>query len=79
MTILASTYISYMQVSLNYLFFTGVEVAVIAIIMIVLSSAVLCVSRSQLLEDRSEYHVGYDQDQLDGKSVEELLNGLAIV
>jgi hypothetical protein len=49
LSILSSIYISYMQTSLNYLFFTGVEVAVIAIIMIVLSSAVLCVSRAQLL------------------------------
>jgi hypothetical protein len=38
-----------MQTSLNYLFFTGIEVAVIAIIMIVLSVAMLCVSRAQLL------------------------------
>jgi hypothetical protein len=48
-SILVSVYISYMQTSLNYLFFTGIEVAVIAIIMIVLSVAMLCVSREQLL------------------------------
>jgi hypothetical protein len=48
-SILVSVYISYMQTSLNYLFFTGIEVAVIAIIMIVLSVAMLCVSRAQLL------------------------------
>lgn len=78
-TILVSVYISYLQTSLNYLFFTGIEIAVIAIIMILLSVAVLCVSKAQLLEDRSEYQVGYDQDQIEGKSVEELLNGLGIV
>jgi hypothetical protein len=78
-TILVSIYISYLQTSLNYLFFTGIEVIVIAIIMVVLSVAMLCVSRQQLLEDKTEYQVGYDQDQIEGKSVEELLNGLGIV
>jgi hypothetical protein len=68
-----------MQTTLNYLFFTGIEIAIISIIMIIFSIAMLCVSKEQLLEDRSEYQVGYDQDQLEGKSVEELLNGLGIV
>lgn len=68
--ILVSVYISYLQTSMNYLFFTGIEIAVISIIMIIFSIAMLCVSRQQLLEDRSEYQIGYDQDNLEGKSVE---------
>lgn len=63
-SMVVSVYVSYLQTSLNYLFFTGFEVAIIAIIMMVLSIAMLCVSRAQLLEDRNEYQVGYDQDQI---------------
>jgi uncharacterized membrane protein len=68
--ILVSVYISYMQTSMNYLFFTGIEIAMISIIMIVFSIAMLCVSKTQLLEDKNEYQVGYDQDQIEGKSIE---------
>ncbi len=53
-----------MQTSMNYLFFTGIEIAMISIIMIVFSIAMLCVSKTQLLEDKNEYQVGYDQDQI---------------
>ena len=44
-----------------------------SVVMIVLSIVMLCVPREQLLEDKKEYSYGYDQDQLEGPSLQEVL------
>ena len=43
--ILASVYLSYLQGSLNYLFFNCLEVTILSVVMIVLSIVMLCVPR----------------------------------
>lgn len=77
-TILSSIYISYLQTSLNFLFFTGLEVAILAVLMSVLSLVLFCVPAKQLLETKEDYALGHDQDGLEGKSIEEMVQGLNI-
>jgi hypothetical protein len=77
-TILSSIYISYLQTSLNFLFFTGLEVAILAVLMSVLSLVLFCVPARQLLEAKEDYALGHDQDALEGKSIEEMVQGLNI-
>lgn len=78
-SLVVSIYISSLQTSLNYLFFTGLEVTIIAVIMLVMSIAMLCVPKKQLLEDRQEYQSGFGQDELEGKSNEALVDALGVV
>lgn len=77
--IVIAAMLSYYQSSLNYLFFTGIEITIISIIMMILSICMLCVSRQQLLEDKSEYQIGYDNDEMQSKSIEQMLNGIVVV
>ena len=48
-SIIAAIYISYLQSSLNYLFFTCLEVTIVSLLMIILSIVMLCVPKEQLL------------------------------
>jgi hypothetical protein len=63
---------------MNYLFFTGLEVTIIAVIMIILNFILLCIHKDQLVEMKQEYHLGFDNDQIEGKSIAEMLNAQAM-
>jgi hypothetical protein len=70
--IVAAGYLSYLQTSLTYLFFSCLEVAILSVIMLVLAVAMLCVPKEQLLEDKKEYTYGHDQGD-EGPSLQEVL------
>ena len=59
-SILVAAYISYLQSSMNYLFFSCLEVAILSVLMIVFAIALLCVPPEQLLELKSDYKLGAD-------------------
>jgi hypothetical protein len=69
-SILVAAYISYLQSSMNYLFFSCLEVAIVSVLMIVFAIALLCVPPEQLLELKSDYKLGTDQAQLEGASLQ---------
>ena len=48
----------------------------VSVIMIILSLVVLCVPKEQLLEDKKEYTYGHDEDQLEGPSLQEVLQAV---
>lgn len=78
-SIVISIYITYLQTSLTYLFFTGLELAIISVLMMIFSVIFQCLPKDYLLEKKDEYQQGFDQDQLDGKSMEEIMLGMGII
>lgn len=78
-SIVVSVYILYLQSSLNYLFFSCIEVAIVSVLMLTLSIVMLCIPREQLIEDKGDYRLGHDNDQLEGPSLQEIMSGLGVV
>ena len=52
-------YITYLQTSMNYLFFTSIEVAVIGVIMIILSILQALIPKKYILEKKDDYKQGF--------------------
>jgi hypothetical protein len=57
-SILVAAYVFYLQSTMNYLFFSCIEVAIMSVLMIIFSIAMLCVPASQLIETKKDYKFG---------------------
>ena len=77
--IVVSGWISYLQTTMNYLFFTSMEVTVFSIIMIIISILQSFTPKGYVMENKNEYKHGQDQQNLEGESLDEVMMGIDVI
>ena len=74
-----SGWISYLQVTMNYLFFTSMEVTILSIMMVIISILQTFTPKGYVMENKDEYRQGHDHHNIEGESLDEVMMGIAVV
>lgn len=78
-TVVIAAWVAYLQVKMNYLFFTSLEAAAVSVIMVILSIVQSLSPKGYTLEKKEEYKQGHDSDGIDGQSLSEMMVKMGIV